>query len=380
MIKVLGVSRDMGGCSFYRVRQPMKFLNSIDGLHCAVAGQGIAGPRLSDALSAADVVVFPRAGEQYILDYIAIAKEKGKKVIIDHDDDIFNVNPLSEHYFEYGGRDVRMSVDGSTEMLWKTGETYMQGVFDAEKNAERLELVRACARNADAVSVTTDRLARVFARLNNNVMVWPNCIDPDLWKPVDVVKTNTVRISWQGGSSHYSDLLEVFPALGEIFKENAALHLVICGTEFKGCTKHIPADRIEFHPWVPVDAHPYKQAGLNVDIGVIPLANNEFNPCKSPIKFLEYAALGIPVIASNIPPYSDVIDNMQTGILYNDARDFREKLLFLAGSPETRRTIGGNAREYMLENYSAPRMAHKTGNDIKNLQPTLIEVNHGNWN
>jgi len=40
---------------------------------------------------------------------------------------------------------------------------------------------------------------------------------------------------------------------------------------------------------VPFDAYPMRLAGLRLDIGLAPLIDNEFNHCKSKIKYFEYS-------------------------------------------------------------------------------------------
>jgi hypothetical protein len=44
------------------------------------------------------------------------------------------------------------------------------------------------------------------------------------------------------------------------------------------------------------------------DFGIAPLVENSFNRGKSALKFLEYAALGIPGIFSNVGEYGDVVE------------------------------------------------------------------------
>ncbi len=65
---------------------------------------------------------------------------------------------------------------------------------------------------------------------------------------------------------------------------------------------------------------------LGIDIGLIYIFDDEFNRCRSPLKFLEYAIAGIAPIAPNVVPYSNYIMNGVTGVLidYND--DWFEKL------------------------------------------------------
>lgn len=46
----------------------------------------------------------------------------------------------------------------------------------------------------------------------------------------------------------------------------------------------------------------------NFDIGIVPLNDIPFNRAKSFIKGLEYAAAGIPFVASNLPEYKYLAD------------------------------------------------------------------------
>ena len=42
---------------------------------------------------------------------------------------------------------------------------------------------------------------------------------------------------------------------------------------------------------------------MRCDFAVAPLVDTPFNRCKSDLKILEYSALGLPVIASDLPQY-----------------------------------------------------------------------------
>jgi glycosyltransferase involved in cell wall biosynthesis len=56
-------------------------------------------------------------------------------------------------------------------------------------------------------------------------------------------------------------------------------------------------------------------ASLHNPIGLIPLGTSAFDQCKSAIKFYDYAAIGVPTLCSETPPYSDAVVSGQTGLL-----------------------------------------------------------------
>ena len=65
-----------------------------------------------------------------------------------------------------------------------------------------------------------------------------------------------------------------------------------------------PQWHVEWHPPVPFAHYPAKLAQLAADIGVAPLLDTPFNACKSALKALEYGALGMAMIASELAPYA----------------------------------------------------------------------------
>ncbi|MFW6311524.1 MAG: hypothetical protein ACOC1K_04740 [Nanoarchaeota archaeon] len=51
---------------------------------------------------------------------------------------------------------------------------------------------------------------------------------------------------------------------------------------------------------------------LNIDIGLAPLLDHDFNNSKSNIKALEYTAAGIPGIYSKMKPYENMKNSFKT--------------------------------------------------------------------
>lgn len=76
-------------------------------------------------------------------------------------------------------------------------------------------------------------------------------------------------------------------------------------------------------------------AGLPDPVALIPVGHTPFDACKSAIKFYDFALLGIPVLASDRPPYSDALTHGQDGwLLPADAAAWRWALERLRAEPE----------------------------------------------
>lgn len=65
---------------------------------------------------------------------------------------------------------------------------------------------------------------------------------------------------------------------------------------------------------------------LNLQAVVAPIRKMEFNYCKSHIKTMECAVLGIPLFATNCLPYSRVMDRNQ---LFDNQEELKDKLMKL---------------------------------------------------
>lgn len=60
---------------------------------------------------------------------------------------------------------------------------------------------------------------------------------------------------------------------------------------------------IEYVPWTALFDYAYRFNGLNLNLAIAPLQDNNFNLAKAPIKYLEAGALGIPCICQDLEPY-----------------------------------------------------------------------------
>jgi glycosyltransferase involved in cell wall biosynthesis len=87
---------------------------------------------------------------------------------------------------------------------------------------------------------------------------------------------------------------------------------------------------------------------LDFDVGIAPLRPIGFNKAKSPLKALEFAALGIPIVASDWGPYSEFVCHGETGFLVPYGQDhlWRRYLSALIEDEVLRIEMGEAAREH----------------------------------
>ncbi len=142
-------------------------------------------------------------------------------------------------------------------------------------------------------------------------------------------------IGYMGSKGHQKDLELVVPALERLLDERSDLRFEVFGTI------RMPVQLERFGPRVKSRSvqKSYLEflktlSSLGWTVGVAPLADEPFNRCKAPTKFVEYTACGIPVIASDFPVYSDVIPQ-NGGVLVMD--DWYAAISCFLDDPKTRK-------------------------------------------
>jgi glycosyltransferase involved in cell wall biosynthesis len=103
-------------------------------------------------------------------------------------------------------------------------------------------------------------------------------------------------------------------------------------------------DRVTFTGMVPHDLVPVHLSLL--DIAVVPSSNEH---C-SPMKLIEFMAMGLPVVAPDLPNIREVLEDGRTGLLFRagDMDDMRRRLAEVLSDREAARAMGGRARDHVL--------------------------------
>jgi glycosyltransferase involved in cell wall biosynthesis len=300
-VRVLGLSPDgQNGCGYYRMLLPLGEL-ARHGHDVTVWGTWVEQPDY-------DIVVAQRIGAVHeVQRWRALAEHCHR--VYEVDDDLFNVHPTN----------LRAYPMLSDPVL-------------------RREMAR-CIALSDLVTVSTEPLAEVVGQFNSNVTVLPNHIDAALLE-LQRPRREHVTVGWSGGDSHLLDLQIMTGQLRRFLDRNPAVDMHFVGTDYSRLVRR-PCRYTPFQAGV----WSYYQV-IDFDVGLAPLASNVFNRSKSHIRCLEYAALGIPVIASDVPAYRDIVIDGVTGFLVRRDHEWQTRLRELACDEAMRAELGAKAREH----------------------------------
>lgn len=180
---------------------------------------------------------------------------------------------------------------------------------------------------------------------NNACTYISSSVDTDRFSPANNYSNEkVVTIGWTGtfSSRIYLDLLRnVFSELSR----RVNFKLIIIGNfEY-----NLPGINLEVIQWTSEneveDLH-------RIDIGIYPLVQDEWVLGKSGLKAIQYMALGLPTVATDVGTTSMIIRQMHDGWLVKTDAEWIDALETLVKNPELRRVMGEAARVTVLENYS----------------------------
>lgn len=314
--KVAGWGQQDDAVAFYRIVQPMRFLKR-EGLVEETRIIPFTGQNQADntpwndrtfmsLAEGADAFMTTLLWKQRdILRMLNIRKHFNLKWIVDTDDNMYAVHHENPAY-----------------------------AYTDDLNANRAK----CLYLADGVTVSVPNLAKVYSTLNKHIFVQPNGLDFALWDDLKVAPHKGIRIGWDGSMGHNPDLDLIRPVITELKKKYPEVVFVTMGWQ--------PDFSDEHQKWVPMMAYPKKLASLGLDIGLAPLIDSSFNRCKSNLRWLNYAALSIPVVYSPVENQKNL-----PGMKATSHYEWFDALDTLVADKALRRKLGTGQNRYAKEHF-----------------------------
>jgi glycosyltransferase involved in cell wall biosynthesis len=291
-------------------------------------------------------------------------------LIWDCDDNTDFVHPFNMTYAHMGVRgypDAKLlkpgeglevvNAEGKSIGGWVDGVTEYNGItFDIARNLHDMMVRHQIMREVHGVTTASPMLAKYAREVIGckNVHVFPNTISPKHYEKIRAIRTDQrVRVLWQGGMSHLIDWYPLREALRTICQKYRDKITFVCyGEYFDWINDVVPPHMFEYHPWNEYPAYRLKRGLLNADINLCPLVNNVFNSCKSAIKWYEasiFEDMPEATLAQRGPVFSEIKDG-ESGLLFDTAAEFVQKLSLLIEDAELRKRLHASAHKWVLEN------------------------------
>lgn len=269
-----------------------------------------------------DVVVFQRPSGYTISTLIPLVKEWAA-VVVELDDDL-----------------ERVSVDNSA----------YAGIHPSVSLHENWMYLKTACRDADMVTVSTPALLRYG--FGGPAVVLPNYVPSQVTTAQRAFEwaDKRPRVGWSGTiASHPNDLQTTRGGVARALTATGAGFHVVGWPDGVAAALQLPTGlEVSSSGWLPIQE--YHDAMTAIDVGVVPLEQTSFNDAKSALKGLEFAALGIPFVASPTPAYLQLKDEFGIGLIARRPRDWERHVTALLNDEGMRRELGAQWRETVSGN------------------------------
>jgi len=232
------------------------------------------------------------------------------------------------------------------DAIWLTdnqNESWLTGVIRWRSK------VSSICRWAYKVSCGNDYLQAYAAQFTSHAVYNPTTIETEHWHnptrfPASENKTQ-IRIGWTGSHSTLKYLNEIEPLLLRVNRDYPTVSFVVIANR----KPELSVPTIEFIPW---NEQTEITDLLSIDIGLMPLPDDEWTKGKCGFKALQYMALQIPCIASPVGVNIKIIQHGVNGFLCRQEDGWFETLATLIENKLLRERIGMEGRKTVVNRYS----------------------------
>lgn len=264
------------------------------------------------ALMESDLVHFMRFYHPAMQRLARQLKKAGVAVVWDNDDDLASIPKGSPTYSAFTGMQGQWVQSGISTML----------------------------RTADIVTTPSETLAeRYRARSSAEVRVLDNYLPPTFTRPERVMPHQGIVIGWLAALEHHYDAneLKLREVIEALLRRHHTLEIMTIGVDLGLSSNRYRPFPILLYGELP----PYL---VNFDIGIAPLADIPFNSARSNVKLKEYAAMGIPWLASPIGPYAGMGEQQGGRLVHDDG--WYEELDRLILDADERSRLGRRGKQW----------------------------------
>lgn len=206
--------------------------------------------------------------------------------------------------------------------LWVDYDDYLLEVpadnptHDTYSDPEGQANMKAILGMASVVTVSTAGLARKLALFNQNIHVVPNALDDELFQRGKFTPRNRLVV-WRGSQTHQRDVAFYSDAILSVAQKQKDFTWHFQGWNPWFLTEAMPKGSCTVGAGLPMMAYMELMRKLSPAVLIVPLADNEFNRCKSNIAWIEGTYAGATILAPDWEEWQ------KPGVVtYRDPKDF----------------------------------------------------------
>lgn len=225
---------------------------------------------------------------------------------------------------------------------------------DRENESALLRIVRwrskvaALCKWSYKVSCGNQYLADYAKKFNHRVVINPTTIDTEnLHNPnlYPIQSKDHITIGWTGSHSTLKYLHSIETVIQNLQVLHPDLNFLVIANQ----KPNLNLTRVEFVKW---NKETEAQDLLRIDIGVMPLPDDEWSKGKCGFKALQYMAMKIPCVVSPVGVNTEIVDHRENGYLAQTDEEWTAYLEALIKDVNLRKEAGEAGRKKVIQKYS----------------------------
>ena len=309
IMKILTTTEEVDSIDNYRASGPLFELGKSDWYEVDIASRNFA---YSKIFRKYDIFYLQRP-RSIDLETACLAKKFGLKLVVDYDDDLFNVPVHNPAHLGL--------------------------------HSEEIDCMRDVICASDLVTVSTKSLKDEIEgqTMHKNVQIVPNSLNDSIFELGEKQNFNKV-IVWRGSNTHAKDLYSVKDGLNKIIKERSDWTFVFMYYFPFFIEKE---KNVIYTDWIsPFYNYMNQLKSTYPGIVIHPLTENKFNKSKSNIAWIEATHAGAACVAPDLPEWK------QPGIVNyesDNGQDFYLKIKDLMEKIDDREDTGFEDSKKFIE-------------------------------
>jgi glycosyltransferase involved in cell wall biosynthesis len=210
---------------------------------------------------------------------------------------------------------------------------------------------RYLVRNVDAVIAGNNYVADWYSDYCRKVYIVPTAIDCQRFVPKQDgldSERNFFVIGWTGTSANFKYLKLIEKPLASFLRHHKESRLLIMADR-RPVFELIPESQVVFAPWTVQTESTILH---KIDVGIMPLTDDDWTRGKCSFKMLQYMATGIPVVVSDVGMNSEILKKGFCGFGANNNLAWYQHIELLYSDQDIRANLGRVGREIVEKNYS----------------------------
>lgn len=214
------------------------------------------------------------------------------------------------------------------------------------------------AKRSTVLVAGNQYLADRFSPFAEDIRIVPTAVDTDRFLPRTVprsAESGTFTVGWIGSSANLGFLQSLEEPLSKFLADHAdARILIVADRPFRFSL--VPADRVHFSPWSENTEVAALQA---MDVGLMPLPDDDWSRGKCSYKMLQYLACGIPVAVSPVGMNREILSMGPLGMGCTRPDEWYETLSFFWNDRSAALRYGAVGRDIVERTFSRRLVTEK---------------------